>query len=238
MINAAAYTAVDRAEADPDACRALNRDAVQRLAEACATIDAPLVHISTDYVFNGRKGAPYVERDAVGPLSVYGLTKAEGELAMANAMLARPNARWSILRTSWVFDAHGSGFLQTMLRLGRTRERLSIVADQRGCPTGVDSLAEAVVLTTERLLQGDGRFCGVMHVAGADDATWADFAQQIFIEAGLSVQIDPITAEAYAAPATRPADSRLDSSYIQSISSWRPRPWREQLHLEFQKMGR
>lgn len=174
----------------------------------------------------------------VDPLNVYGLTKAEGELALADAMLASPQAKWSILRTSWVFDAHGSGFLQTMLRLGASRDQLAIVADQQGRPTGVDSLAEAAITAAEQLAAGDERFCGLVHVAGADDAAWADFAEEIFRQAGRTVRIERITAEAFAAPARRPQDSRLDSSYMQSISPWRPRPWREQLRSEFKKLDR
>jgi len=238
VVNAAAYTAVDLAETEIAACRALNRDAVGRLAEICARLDTPLVHISTDYVFSGEKAAPYVERDVPGPLNVYGLTKAEGELALASAMLPYRKARWSILRTSWVFDAMGAGFLQSMLRLGPTRDELAIVADQHGCPTSVDSLAEAVILAVEHLLAGDDAFCGLVHVAGAADATWAEFAGEIFAQARLAVRIKAITTEAYGAPARRPKNSRLDCGYIQSISRWRPRPWREQLQFEFRKMDR
>jgi dTDP-4-dehydrorhamnose reductase len=238
VVNAAAYTAVDRAETEAAACRALNRDAVGRLAEICARLDTPVVHISTDYVFSGEKAAPYVERDAPGPLNVYGLTKAEGELALMGAMLPHPAARWSILRTSWVFDGMGAGFLQTMLRLGATRDELAIVADQRGCPTSVDSLAEAAMVVVEHLLAGDRSFCGVVHAAGADDATWAEFASEIFAQARLAVRIKAIATETGGAPARRPKNSRLDCGYMQSISRWRPRPWREQLQFEFRKMDR
>ncbi len=222
VINAAAFTAVDRAETEPAAAFALNRDSPALLAHACADLGAPLVHLSTDYVFDGAKPAPYVETDAKAPLNVYGRSKAEGE----DAVLAS-GAHAMIVRTSWVFAAHGQNFMRTMLRLAETRDEVPVVADQIGRPTAAADLAQASLAMVLRALDGDRASTGVFHYAGAGDATWADFAEAIFAESAKagakSARVRRITSAEYPTPARRPANSRLDTAKIGVT----PRDWRE-----------
>lgn len=185
----------------------------------------PILHLSTDYVFDGSKAAPYVETDAPAPRTVYGRTKLEGELAVAAA-----NPAHLVLRTSWVYGPHGKNFVRTMLRLAETRQRIAVVADQIGNPSYSRDIAEGLVTIAERLLQGAGA-PGVYHMAGADSATWAEFAEAIFEGArwrGASgAMVDRIASEAYPTPAVRPANSRLDSGKLSDIfgvalPGWRP----------------
>lgn len=194
VLHTAAWTDVDGAEGDPQGAAAVN---VGGTANAAA-IGAPLVTFSTDYVFDGRKREPYVESDGVSPLSAYGRTKLHGEAA------AGPDA-W-VVRTSWLFAPTGHNFLRTMLRLGSERDELTVVDDQRGCPTFVGHLAVAVREIVDAELDR-----GVWHVAAEGDCTWADFAEAIFEEAGLSCTVRRIRTEDLARPATRPAYSVLRS---------------------------
>lgn len=223
VINAAAYTAVDRAETDAATARAVNAAAPGAMAAACAGLGVPFVHISTDYVFDGSGDAPRAEDAPTGPLGVYGATKLEGERAIAAA-----GGQWAVLRTSWVFSAHGSNFVKTMRRLGAERPRLTIVADQVGGPTPAAAIA-AAVLTMARAMQADPALGGIHHFAGAPDVSWADFARAIFALSGMATEVEEITTSAYPTPARRPLNSRLDCTAIaRDFGIARP-DWREGL---------
>jgi dTDP-4-dehydrorhamnose reductase len=225
VINAAAYTAVDKAESEPRAAYRLNRDAPAAVARACAERGTPLVHISTDYVFAGDKRAPYLEDDPRAPQGVYGRSKSEGEDAVAAS-----GARHAILRTAWVYSAHGSNFVKTMLRLAQTRDEIGVVDDQVGNPTWAGDCARAMLLAAEALADSDAGAEGVFHVAGEGDATWAAFAAAIFAERerrglGFSPRVRRITTAEYPTPARRPANSRLDCGKFLRQFGWRPGPW-------------
>jgi dTDP-4-dehydrorhamnose reductase len=228
VVNAAAYTAVDRAEREPEAAFAVNRDGAANVASACTVADVPLLHLSTDYVFDGTKATSYVESDPVHPLSVYGASKAAGERAVVERL-----ARHIVLRTSWVYSAVGHNFVRTMLRLGAERDRLSVVADQVGCPTSAADLA-ATVLTLAEALLGDGRErWGTYHYAGAGETSWHGFAVAIFDLAapysGRRPEVVPIATSEYPTPARRPHRSVLDCTRICETFGIRQRPWRDGL---------
>ena len=229
IINTAAYTAVDKAESEPDLAFALNRDAPEALAHAAARRGAPLVHLSTDYVFDGAKAGAYVETDARSPIGAYGRSKAAGEVAV----LAAP-ARAAIVRTSWVFSAHRANFVKTMLRLGESNAEVRVVADQHGRPTAASDLAAACIALTERLLARDEAARGVFHFANAGDATWADFAEAIFAGAEARgrapVRVRRIATAEFPTAAQRPANSRLDTTRFETALAITPRPWREALN--------
>ena len=208
VINAAAHTAVDRAESEPDLARAINAAAPAAMAAACEALGVPFVHISTDYVFDGSSDRPRVETDPTGPLGVYGATKLAGEQGIAAA-----GGQWAVLRTSWVFSAHGANFVKTMLRLGAEREELRVVADQHGGPTPAADIA-AACLTMARAMQADASRGGIYHFSGAPDTTWAGFAREIMAQAGLACRIADIASSDYPTPARRPANSRLDCAAI------------------------
>ena len=235
VINAAAYTAVDRAESEPEAAFRLNRDVPAAIARACAARDTPLVHISTDYVFDGTKAEPYVEGDPVCPISVYGRSKAEGEAAVLQS-----GARAGVLRTAWLYSAFGSNFVKTMLKLAQTRPEISVVDDQVGRPTWAEDSAGGALRLVQALLDRDDRASGVFHLSGEGDATWADFAEAIFEESALRGGPRPavrrITTAEYPTPARRPANSRLDCSRITEILDWRTRPWRGSLAACFDNL--
>lgn len=226
VINTAASAKVDAAESDPDGAFRLNRDAPAALAAACAARDLPLLHLSSDYVFDGAKGAPYAEDDAKAPLSVYGHSKSEGEDAV---LAAAPRA--IVLRTSWVFGNESANFLNTMLKLAESRESIDVVADQRGRPTWARDLAEACIALVTHA-RDDPRVRGLYHYSGAGDASWADLAEAIFAESakrgGPHARVKRVTSAAFGAPTRRPADSRLDCAKIAALGI-RPRDWREAL---------
>jgi dTDP-4-dehydrorhamnose reductase len=226
VINAAAYTAVDKAETEIDTAFALNRDGPAAIARACATIGASLVHISTDYVFDGTKRSPYVETDLKSPTSVYGRSKSEGEDAVLTS-----GANASIIRTSWVYASHGANFLRTMLRLADTRDEIGVVSDQLGRPTWAKDLAIASLATAIRAREGDVEAREVFHYGGAGDATWADFAEVIFEGAAKrgarASRVKRITTAEYPTPAKRPANSRLDTGKIERALAISARDWRE-----------
>jgi len=220
IINAAAYTAVDRAEEEEALARRVNADAPGAMARACAAKDVPFVHISTDYVFDGTGRAARGPGDAAAPLGAYGRTKLAGEVAVREAGGAHV-----ILRTSWVFSAHGANFVKTMLRLGSERDRLSIVADQVGGPTPAHAIAGACVAMAGQLGRSPGK-TGTYHLAGAPDVSWADFARAIFAGAGLPCAVEDIRSSAYPTPARRPMNSRLDCTATEAVFAI-PRPdWR------------
>jgi len=229
VVNAAAYTAVDKAESDAEAAFAVNAAGAGALAAAAAAAGCPIVHVSTDYVFDGRKPEPYLETDAPNPLGVYGASKLAGEAAVAAA-----NPRHLILRTAWVFAAHGHNFVRTMLRLARERPRLTVVADQQGSPTYAPHLAEAILAVAARLGEAAGppRW-GVYHAAAAGDTTWAGFAQAI-VAAGArlgvpQVPVVAISTAEYPTPARRPANSRLDCGKLARTFGVRLPPWQQGL---------
>lgn len=224
VINAAAYTAVDRAEEQPDIARLVNADAPAAMAHACAELGIPLLHVSTDYVFDGSGDQPRDETCPTGPLGVYGATKLAGEAAIAAS-----GARHVILRTSWVFSAFGANFVKTMLRLGAERDRLTIVADQIGGPTPAVDIAQALLAIARTMLAQPDRPGGIYHFAGAPDLSWADFARQIFAQAGLSPEVVDIPSSDYPTPARRPANSRLDCSRIKDDFGISRPDWRKGL---------
>lgn len=228
VILAAAYTAVDQAESEPGLAHEINGEAPAAIARACADVGAALVHFSTDYVFDGAKGAPYREDDATGPLSVYGASKLSGERM---ALAACP--RTTILRTSWVVSAHGKNFVKTMLRLAGEGQPLRVVDDQFGRPTSAADLAGFVLAQAPRLAAakaGDPAF-GVFHFANAGETTWRGFAQGAFelaLGAG-APQVAPIATAERPSPAERPLRGTLDTGKLEAVFGYRPRPWREAL---------
>jgi dTDP-4-dehydrorhamnose reductase len=227
VINAAAYTAVDKAESEPDLARAINATAPAALARAAAAIGVPLIHLSTDYVFDGRKTAPYEVDDPVNPLSVYGETKAAGEAGVRGA--GGPHV---ILRTSWVYGALGANFVKTMLRLAADRSEIRIVDDQWGAPTAAADIADAVMTIAASLMDGRGEY-GTFHFTADGATTWRRFAERIFAEgakAGLAVpKTIAITTAEYPTPAQRPRNSRLDCSRVEGAYGLVRRPWPDAL---------
>lgn len=204
VINAAAWTAVDRAEAEEAAATVVNGEAPGAIARACAALGIPFVHISTDYVFDGSGDTPFRPGDPTGPLGAYGRSKLAGEQAIRTA-----GGVHVILRTSWVFSAHGGNFVKTMLRLSETRDALNVVEDQIGGPTPAADIAAACLTIADRLRADPGKG-GTYHFSGAPDASWADFARDIFAQAGRQVAVTGIPTTAYPTPARRPANSRMD----------------------------
>jgi dTDP-4-dehydrorhamnose reductase len=226
VINAAAYTQVDLAEEDAALAYAINRDAVSHLAQACKRIDSPLLHISTDYVFDGNKSGAYCEDDETAPAGVYGASKAAGDAVLQSVL-----ERHIILRTAWVFSATGNNFVKTMLRLGSERDELNIVNDQHGCPTSAHSIAAALLQITERYLRGKAIQWGTYHYCGQPETTWHGFARQIFQQAkGFeNLKLNGITTSEYPTPAARPLNSVLDcAKYVAQFNSAQP-DWREDL---------
>jgi dTDP-4-dehydrorhamnose reductase len=218
VVNPAAYTAVDKAESEPDQAFALNRDGARAVAAAAANHGAPVIHFSTDYVFDGTKDAPYVESDPVNPRSVYGRSKLEGELAVAAA-----NPRHIVLRTSWVYAPFGTNFVHTMLRLAAERDQLRVVDDQTGCPTYAPDIAAATIAIAKKVV-GEGwnpKFAGATHLAGPDALTWYAFADDIVrgaaLRGGRAVPVNPIATSDYPTPAARPANSRLSAARLASV---------------------
>lgn len=230
VVNAAAYTAVDKAEDQAELAFAVNRDGAGWLAEAAAEAGAPFVHFSTDYVFDGLKGSPYTEADPVNPLGVYGASKEAGERAVLSA-----NPRAVVLRTAWVCSPDGANFVKTMLRLAGERQELRVVADQHGAPTFAADLAAAVARIAPRLLAapaGDEAF-GLFHLSGSPHTTWHGFTAEIL--AGLAARggkrprLTPIATAEYPTRARRPADGRLDCAKITRVHGIAPADWRASL---------
>lgn len=220
VINAAAYTAVDRAEAEEALATQINATAPGAMAVACAALGVPFVQISTDYVFAGSGSAAWRPGDAVAPLNAYGRSKLAGEQAVRAS-----GACHAILRTSWVFSAHGSNFVKTMLRLSETRDTLAIVADQIGGPTPAAAIAEAC-LTIAGQLRSDAGKTGTYHFSGTPDVSWKDFAAAIFAEAGREVSLRDIATEDYPTPARRPLNSRLDCQSTRDVFGIERPDWR------------
>ncbi len=229
VVNAAAWTAVDAAEGEPEAAMRANRDGPAALAALCAQAGIPMVHVSTDYVFDGDKGAPYVEADPTSPTGVYGATKLAGEQAV---LAACPQA--VVLRTSWVYAATGKNFVRTMLGAAQKVPVLRVVADQRGCPTSAADLADAVLAVAARLQAGwRAEFGGVFHAAGTGEATWHGLAMATFEAAArhgrAMPEVVPIATADWPTPARRPADSRLDCAKLARVFGVRLPEWRPSL---------
>jgi len=230
VVNAAAYTAVDKAEDEPDVAFAVNAIGAEAAAKAAAEIGAAIIHFSTDYVFDGRKRTPYVETDAVLPIGVYGRSKQEGEDRVAAA-----NAKHIILRTAWVFSPFGSNFAKTMLRLSNERPEIKVVDDQRGNPTYAPDLAELVrkLLPLASAPTPDLRIFGIFHAVNSGETTWFGFAKAILEGAarrgGRDVAVLPIGTQDYPTKAERPAYSVLSTDKLRAVTGFELRPWAEAL---------
>jgi dTDP-4-dehydrorhamnose reductase len=230
VINAAAYTAVDRAESEEEVARLVNASAPSAMAGACAALGIPFVHISTDYVFDGAGTAPFAPDAPIGPLGAYGRTKAEGEAGIRAA-----DGCHAILRTSWVFSAHGANFVKTMLRLSESRDALTVVADQVGGPTPAAAIADACLAIAAQL-QANPAKTGTYHFSGRPDVSWADFARAIFDLSGRKVAVTDIPTSAYPTPARRPTNSRMDCGLTETtFGIFRP-DWRQGLHDVFSEL--
>jgi dTDP-4-dehydrorhamnose reductase len=226
VVNTAAYTAVDKAETEPAVAHAVNALGAEHVAKACAANAIPIIHISTDYVFDGTKHGPYLEDDPTAPINVYGRTKLEGEQRVAKAC-----ERHLILRTAWVHSPWGVNFVKTMLRLAATRPSIGVVGDQKGSPTYAPHLA-AIVLAIATRIAADpaGMRWGVYHAVGGGETTWFGFAREIFrhaAEQGLpAADVDAIAAAAYPTPARRPANSRLNCDRLRLLLGLELPDWR------------
>jgi dTDP-4-dehydrorhamnose reductase len=235
-INAAAYTDVDRSEQEPQKAFAVNARGPSYLAACCAKYDIPLVHISTDYVFDGIKNSPYKETDPIAPLGIYGQSKADGEHAVRTIC-----QRHIIIRTAWLYGVDGRNFVKTMLRLGRVKESLRVVADQHGSPTCADDLAAAICVIVHRIRHKENIRWGTYHFNGQGVTTWYEFADTIFDYArrigNMRLQrLEPITTAEYPTPARRPPYSVLDCTQIQANFGIAPTPWRQSLKQTVERL--
>lgn len=229
VINAAAYTAVDQAEKEPEAVFAVNRDAPGYIAKACANNNIPLIHISTDYVFDGEKEGAYQEEDSINPQSVYGKSKWEGEEAVRQNLVNH-----IILRTSWVFGVYGKNFVYTMIRLARQNEELRIVNDQQGCPTSAASIASALVAISLQIDNGENVGWGTYHYCGKPKTTWFQFAKAIFdcSKHKLDYKVKnvlPISTDEFPTPARRPQNSTLNCNKIRAAFHIEQADWKQDL---------
>lgn len=230
IINAAAHTAVDRAETEVELSEAINVKGPKYLAEAAKSVGAAILHISTDYVFDGQGEGKYKETDITAPQGVYGRTKLEGEQAVAQA-----NDKFIVFRTAWVFGEHGNNFVKTMLRLAKTRDTLGVVADQIGGPTYAGDIAAALIDISERIIDDQNVEYGIYHFTGEPYISWCDFAKAIFTEAvsqnilEKAPHVNAITTADYPTPAKRPANSCLDLTKIQRVFGIQPSNWQKAL---------
>jgi dTDP-4-dehydrorhamnose reductase len=230
IVNAAAYTAVDKAEQEPDVAMAVNGEGAAAVADAAKGLGVPLVQISTDYVFDGAATRSYRETDPVAPLGAYGRSKLAGEAAVSGRL-----ENYAILRTAWVYSPYGANFLKTMLRLAKTRDQISVVADQRGNPTNALDIADGVIGVVKNLIArpDDQTFRGVFHMTAAGEATWAEFAKAIFhASAALgrpAARVKDISTAEYPTPGRRPANSCLDCSKLREIHGVALPEWRARI---------
>lgn len=231
VINAAAYTAVDKAEVEEVLATTINGTAPATMAKACAAMGIPLVHISTDYVFEGGGQTAWMPTDQTGPLGAYGRSKLAGEQAVKHA-----GGVHAILRTSWVVSAHGNNFVKTMLRLGADRDALTIVADQIGGPTGAREIAVACHTIAQQLINSPEK-SGIYHFAGSPDCSWADFARAIFEQANLSCLVTDIPSSAYPTSAVRPLNSRMDCSATEATFGIKRPDWKTSLTSILKDLG-
>lgn len=227
IVNAAAYTAVDKAESEPELAHAVNAAGAGAVAAAAARLGVPVVHLSTDYVFDGHIGRPHREEDAPAPVNVYGRSKLAGEAAVAAAA-----ADHAILRVAWVYSPFGRNFVRTMLALAASRDVVRVVADQRGAPTSALAIADGVIALARNLVArpGDRALHGLFHMSAAGDATWADLAEAVFAESatrgGPSARVERIGTADYPTPAARAPDTRLDCSRIEAVHGVALPHWR------------
>src|SRR5271165_32279 len=229
VVNAAAYTAVDKAESEEALAMRVNGDGAGCVAEAAARIGAPLLHLSTDYVFDGALDRPYREDDPTAPTGAYGRSKLAGEKAVAGRCEDSV-----VLRTAWVYSPFGANFVRTMLRLNETRDEIGVVADQRGNPTSALDIADALIAIAKRMRDDPSpRLRGVFHMTGSGEATWADFAEAVFAEARAQgrrlTRVKRIATADYPTPARRPANSRLDNGKLQRVYGLALPEWRDSL---------
>lgn len=218
VIHCAAYTAVDAAEDNEELCRRVNAEGTQNIADLCKALDIPMVYISTDYVFDGKGDRPWEPEDERKPLNIYGQTKYEGELAVQNTL-----DKYFIVRIAWVFGVNGRNFIKTMLKLGETRDQLTVVNDQYGSPTYTYDLARLLV----DMVQTDKY--GVYHATNEGICTWYEFACEIFRQAGLQVKVEPVTSEQYPARAKRPSNSRMSKEKLTEAGFEKLPPWQDAL---------
>ena len=223
VINAAAYTAVDRAEEEEELATVINGDAPTAMAQACAALNIPLVHISTDYVFSGNGTSAWAPADKRTPQNAYGRSKLAGEQGIRAA-----GCTHAILRTSWVFSAHGSNFVKTMLRLSESHDKLSVVDDQIGGPTPARAIAAACLSIAQQLCEDPDK-TGTYHFSGAPDVSWCTFARDIFAQAGRSTHVSPIATRDYPTPAARPLNSQLDCQTTEQVFGISRPNWRANL---------
>lgn len=237
IVNAAAYTNVDRAESESDLAFAVNSDGPDNLAGACAKANLPFIHISTDYVFDGQKKSPYIETDQVAPLGVYGKSKEQGE-----KMVRSRTEKHIILRTSWLYGVHGNNFVKTMLRLGREKKTIRVVSDQYGCPTSAADLAATVLIIAGLIISISPKIIwGTYHYCGQGITTWHEFAEAVFKIAGrhdaMKVEkIEPIKTIDYPTSAKRPLFSALDCSLIEKSLGIKAKSWHESLKLTIDRL--
>jgi dTDP-4-dehydrorhamnose reductase len=232
VVNAAAFTAVDLAETEPERAMTINGTGAGAVAAAAKALNVPVIQLSTDYVFDGTKATPYIESDLALPTGVYGASKLAGEQAVAAA-----GANHAILRTSWVYAPHGKNFVLTMLRLGATRDMLTVVADQMGCPTYAPDIAAGIITVARNLLArpDDADLRGIFHMAGGGETSWAGFAEAIFAAqaaaGGRPVHVQPVTTADYPTPARRPANSRLDCGKLGRLHAITLPHWHDSLAI-------
>lgn len=225
-INTAAYTAVDKAETEPEKAYAINVIGAENLAQVCKTYDTVLLHVSTDFVFDGLANQPYLEEDIPNPTGVYGVTKLQGE----QAIISTWNKHF-IIRTSWVYSQFANNFMKTMLRLASERDNLSVVSDQIGTPTNAVDLAECLltIISTQDLTPNTQHLFGIYNFSNEGNCSWYDFANEIFKQYQLSVNVNPIPSSAYPTPAKRPAYSVLDKSKIKTVFGINISNWQKQI---------
>jgi dTDP-4-dehydrorhamnose reductase len=238
VVSAAAYTQVDKAESEPERAFAVNERGAGAVARGARRAGAPLIHLSTDYVFDGAKPSPYVESDATSPTGVYGQSKLAGEHAV---LAEQPDC--AVLRTAWVYSPFGANFVRTMLRLSAERDELRVVADQRGNPTSALDIADGVLAVARNLLGSDDpALRGLFHMTAAGEASWAEFAQAIFAfsaaQGGPAAGVTPIGTADYPTPARRPANSRLSSARIEAVHGVRLPEWRASLKQVVERLVR
>jgi dTDP-4-dehydrorhamnose reductase len=231
VINAAAYTDVDKAETEEELATLINGNAPKAMAKACATLNIPFVHLSTDYVFDGTGVEPWQPEDTTKPQNAYGRSKKTGEDGIQSV-----GSTYCILRTSWVISSHGTNFVKTMLNLSENRDTLNLVADQIGGPTPAKDIAKACLQIVEQLKQDPSK-SGTYHFSGAEDLSWADFATEIFQQTGRSVHVLPIPTSEYPTPAVRPLNSRLNCSKTQEVFSIHRPDWRIGLNDILNELG-
>lgn len=229
VINAAAYTAVDKAESEPELCARINADAPGLLAQECANVGAKLIHVSTDYVFSGTANRPYKETDATSPRSIYGCTKLAGEERVKHFL---PNDH-VILRTAWLYSHTGKNFVKTMLTLASSCDEIGVVADQWGTPTYAPVLAQAILA----VIKSKRWYSGIYHLTGSGRTTWFDFAKAIFLNLGNDkVRVNPLTTSQYPTAASRPPYSVLDCSKFTKTFGFEIPDWQTSLHQYFQDL--